>query len=112
VRGGLLEVSSDRDDALGDAKLLGLDFSASDLLPGQEGKVWEDHVPALEAFLSVSTQWQLTGLADGKIFAAGLDYGGVKKGLKMAGIKMTRRLWAELRMIEFGARRAMNGNAQ
>ena len=67
---------------------------------------------AVEAFLCVSTQWRLTGLADGKLFAGGLDYAAVKAGLKMAGIKATKRLLSELQMIELGARSAMNGSSQ
>ena len=105
----MLPQEVEQDDALADARLLGLELGSDDLLPGESGAVWREHQAAVEAFLSISTQWRVTGMADGKLFASGLDYGAVRTGLKLAGIKITKRLWAQIRMIEIGARRAMNG---
>jgi hypothetical protein len=51
-------------------------------------------------------------MPDGSLRATGLDYGGVKAGLKMSGIKMKPGLWAELRVIERAARAEMNGGQQ
>lgn len=109
ANGWLTETPGGQDDALSDAELLGLDLSPADLLPGQEGAVWDDHLPALTAFLTVCSQWRVTGTAGGTLFTSGLDYTAARAGLKMAGIKVKKQLWAELRMIELGARRAMNG---
>lgn len=43
------------------------------------------------------------------MLAVGLDYAAVRAGLDLAGIEMTPGRWGELRMIELGARRALNG---
>ncbi|MBL4751455.1 MAG: DUF1799 domain-containing protein [Amylibacter sp.] len=63
---------------------------------------------AAKAFLTVTTQWRMVALPNGKLLATGLDYAGAKSGLKLAGIKPNAVLWAELRMIEQGARSTMN----
>lgn len=55
---------------------------------------WE----ALNAFLSVGTQWARGGIGD----VTGLDYTRVRDGLEMAGIAVTPELWQKLRVIESG----------
>lgn len=65
-------------------------------------------MPALKAFLTVSTQWRRIALAPGPVMTLGLDYAGVKAGLKLAGIKMKPDLWAQVQVIEQGARAALN----
>lgn len=70
--------------------------------------IWPEHVAAVEAYLTVQTQWRISlGMAG--LYAEGLDYQGVEAGLRMAGIEVTPELWAELRLIESGARDAKNG---
>jgi len=61
------------------------------------------------AYLEVHTQWRVVARAEGGLYAVGLDYAGVQAGLKLAGVKVTKGLWADLRMIEIGARDAKNG---
>ncbi|MGD1880855.1 MAG: DUF1799 domain-containing protein [Paracoccaceae bacterium] len=89
---------------------MGIDLTVEDLGiedDDHEG-IWPDHVSVVEAFLSVATQWRMVGLADGRSMATGLDYGGVKAGLELAEIEVTPAFWADLQLIELGARRAMN----
>ncbi|WP_375227499.1 DUF1799 domain-containing protein [Roseobacter sp. S98] len=74
--------------------------------------VWPENLPALEAYASVCTQWRLLALADGNVMAVGLDYPAVKAGLELAGIGVNTALWADLQMIEIGARAAMNGEKE
>lgn len=57
----------------------------------------------------MSSQWRMVGLADGRMRALGLDYAGVQAGLALAGIAMTPELWADVQVIEAGAKAAING---
>ena len=56
-----------------------------------EYELWHSNIPALEAFFKVQTQLTETGL----------HYPGVESGLRMAGIKMSKKLFADLQAIEF-----------
>jgi hypothetical protein len=60
-------------------------------------------VAALEAFLTVATQWRHVCPGDGTVRRAGLDYAGVRAGLDLAGIAMTPVLWSQVYLIEMGA---------
>jgi len=71
--------------------------------------IWPENLKAVTAYLQVQSQWRIIGQADGTRFAVGLDYAGVKAGLKLAGVKVTKKLMADLQFIELGARAAMNG---
>ncbi len=55
--------------------------------------LWAEHVPALEAFVTVGSQMRETGL----------DYAGAQAGLALAGIAVDPALWADIRLIEAGA---------
>ena len=80
-------------------------------LPDQDTTgIWADHVPALLAFLRVTTQWRVVGGDGGGRRVIGLDYAGAKIAWDYAGTVMTPDLWAQVQMIERGARDAMNGN--
>ena len=48
----------------------------------------------------------------GGIYYQGLDYAGAEAGLRLAGLTMTPALWGEVRVIEAGARNALNGGAE
>ncbi len=61
-------------------------------------EVWEENWPALQAFLAVQTQW-LRGMSG----PTGLNYAGVRAGLDMAGIEVTRELFDQLRTMEAAA---------
>ncbi|WP_457650977.1 DUF1799 domain-containing protein [Profundibacter sp.] len=95
-----------------DARRYGLDLTADDLDPQAGTGVWPKNVDAVTAFLAVQSQWRVVSMPDGSLRSTGLDYGGVKAGLKMSGIKMKPGLWAELRVIERAARAEMNGGRQ
>ncbi len=97
---------------MSDARQLGLDLQAADLEPDGADGVWPENKQALEAFLAVQSQWRTVCRPDGSLIATGLDYCGVKVGLKMAGIKLKPEGWAELRVIERAARAEMNGGRQ
>jgi hypothetical protein len=66
-------------------------------------EIWPDNWPAWQAFVSVQTQWS-TGFGG----PTGLDYSRVKAGLEMAGIEMTKEMFAHLRIIEAAALKAMS----
>lgn len=89
---------------LGEAEIaaLGLDDDA-------EG-VWAENVAAVEAFLSVATQWRVAVGQTGMV-AVGLDYAGARAGLDLAGIALTPDLWSRVQAIELGAVAALNGRA-
>lgn len=72
-------------------------------------EIWPDNQPAAEAFFAVSTQWRTCPRGDGGIYWQGLDYAGVIAGLRAAGIRVTKALWADLRIIEAAARDTLNG---
>jgi hypothetical protein len=61
-------------------------------------EVWPENWPAVQAFLTVQTQW-----ASSMSGATGLDYTRVHAGLEMAGIECTPKLFAELRLMEGAA---------
>lgn len=73
----------------------------------QDG-IWEEHVPALVAFLAVSGQWRTRPHGMGETRWIGLDYAAVGAGFGFAGITMTPEVWADLRLIEAGALDELN----
>jgi hypothetical protein len=78
----------------------------------EEGPVWAQHVPAVIAFLTVSTQWRTAlfgALGEIRTVYVGLDYAAAKAGLEAAGIEINPQLWGELRIMEAAAIAAMNG---
>lgn len=92
-----------------DAQMLGVTLPAGMLERDEDEGLWPENVAAVSAYMVVSTQWRITGRADGGLHASGLDYAGVAKGFEMAGIAVSPALWSDLQMIEIGARAAMNG---
>ena len=88
--------------------MLGIPLSAADLQPGSQEAVWAPNAPAVRAFLSVTTQWRYVARSEGRLVATGLDYAAVKPGFKLAGIEMTPALWGDVRIVENGARAALN----
>lgn len=87
-------------DLTDDAQKWGLDPALFDA-PDEEG-LWEMHADALNAFLAISTQWRVSDRA------IGLDYAGVRAGLRMAGLKVSPEVWMEVQVIESGAIAAFN----
>lgn len=73
--------------------------------------IWAEHLPALEAWLAVSSQMRWVAIGLGGVRAAGLDYQGARAGFELAGIEMTAERWAEVRTIEAGAVAELNGRA-
>lgn len=57
----------------------------------------------------MSTQWRATAVPDGSVYWQGLDYAGVAAGLRGAGIRASKALWADLRIMEAAARDRLNG---
>lgn len=88
-------------DVTDDATRWGLDPALFDA-PEEDG-LWEIHAAALNAFLAISTQWRMADQ-----WAIGLDYAGARAGLRMAGIKVSPKIWAEVQVIEAGAIKALN----
>lgn len=73
-------------------------------LQDPEDGVWSEHVPALEAFLAVATQWRLSGMGR----PVGLDYTAARAGFDLAGITVSPALWEQVQAIEHGALAALN----
>ena len=94
---------------LDDAAFWGIDLKEEDIVSEHYEGIHADNLPALQAFLAVSTQWNMVSDVDRGPRAIGLNYPAVETGLRMAGIETTPDLWADLKLIEFGARAAMNG---
>ena len=99
---------SGRDDELdADARFWGLDPAL--FQPDEEAiGLWEAHAAALHAFLVVESQWNVVSLASGGMMWVGLDYAGVRAGLRGAGLKLSPEQWADLQLIETGALNALN----
>jgi len=70
--------------------------------------VWAEHLPAVEAFLSVQTQWRTRGGDLSPVVVLGLDYPAVDVGLRRAGIELSPRSWNDLQIIELAAVAALN----
>ncbi|MEP1521622.1 MAG: DUF1799 domain-containing protein [Ascidiaceihabitans sp.] len=68
--------------------------------------VWAEHVPAFHAFLAVCGQWRGFEI-EGRTVPIALDYTAAKAGLKLAGIKIKPKVWADLQTIELAAVKAM-----
>jgi len=67
-----------------------------------EDGVWPENERAVHAFLEICSQFRTVAHFDGSLQRTGLDYPAVHKGLKLAGVKVNRRLWSDLRVIEWG----------
>lgn len=90
-----------------DAALWGLDpalFRSSD---GDDG-LWQAHIPAMEAFLTVASQWRMIPRQEGAMLHLGLDYTAARMGFAMAGLKVPPEVWADVQVIEAGAVAALN----
>ncbi len=75
--------------------------------PAQWDGVWPDNVEAMQAFLAISSQWRICGHPAG-IYVVGLDYAAARSGFELADIEVGPQVWADLQLIEQGAKCAMN----
>lgn len=107
MRGELNAPDEHDDDALADARAIGIDLRPEDLSLERSTGVWAENVPAVTAFLAVATQWRVAAGATG-LLVTGLDYGGARAGIEALGIAITPRLWGDLQVIEAGALAEMN----
>lgn len=76
----------------------------------EQGALWPEHLGAVEAFLAVQGQWRVLDRFGERPHFLGLDYTAAEVGLRLAGIDVTPALWADLRIMEQGAREALNGD--
>ena len=88
------------DDALEDAKLMGIDLTDEDMEMSQG--VWPWHLPALDAFRVVATQWRVSGTLE-RLYRTGLDYIACKAAWELAGTDLTPELFEDIQAIERGA---------
>lgn len=102
---GTLNEDDGPDELAQDAEFFGLDIAG--LTPDPAG-VWPDHIPAVLAFLAVQTQWRWVSVGPGMLLATGLDYSAATAALTHEGLEITSALWGDLRVIEAGAREALN----
>lgn len=105
---------------ISDAERFGMDAESIDNLrgvvagrTGRDEGVWPEHVPIVEAFLIVSSQWRTAtlggGMGPGRVLYIGFDYGAVLAGLSAAAVTVTPELWRGVRVMEDAARAALNG---
>ena len=69
-------------------------------------EVWDMNWPAMRAFLALQTQWRtatLSTMERARLVYLGLDYSAIEPTLRLAGIKRTKRLFAQLQLLERGA---------
>jgi hypothetical protein len=79
--------------------------------PPQDEALWKEHLPALNAFAVVRSQWRVVPPGfGGRPLWLGLDYSAAEAGLRLAGIEVTPELWSDIRLIEEGAKEALNGD--
>lgn len=111
MRGRLMEAPgpSERDALLADAALLGLTPAQVDQMqaatrrdPSAEG-IWPENAPTIRAWLSVASQWRVSGAV-----YLGLDYAGVRAALDALAITVGPDLWSGLQVMEFAARDVLN----
>lgn len=104
---GTLHDDGREDELEADARFFGIPVALVRRADDQDG-VWPEHLPALERFLAVQTQWCVEVGMRGA-FWLGLDYGACESGLRLAGFAPDPELWAEVRLIEDGAKQELNG---
>ena len=111
MRGSLMAADgpSERDALLADAALLGLTPAQVDQMQAAtrqdtsaEG-VWPENVDTIWAWLSVASQWRVSG-----VVYLGLDYAGVRAALDALAISVDPDLWSGLQVMEFAARDVLN----
>lgn len=96
------------DEVEEDCRVFGMDPAMfARAAPEEEEGVWPCHCDAVRAFLVICRQWRAVGTMGGVSFL-GLDYGAAEAGLRLAGIVVEPNLWEKVRVIEAGAREALN----
>lgn len=70
--------------------------------------LWEEHIPAWNAWVEVSGQWRAVAGLERALWI-GLDYAAARAALDLAGVVVTPEVWADLRAIEEGAIKELNG---
>ena len=95
--------TSRQDDARSDAAILGIDLEAEfgGEAQGQED-IWAWHLPALEAFYAISSQWR-TEVVHNRVVPLGLDYTAAQAGLQLSGLSIDAATWNEVKTIAQGA---------
>lgn len=90
-----------RDDDAEEAAFWGIDPAL--LTTAESTGIWESNVQAVHAFLTIDSQFRMTGLARGGVLVTGLDYAGARAGLELAGVTVTPDLWSDIQLVEAGA---------
>ncbi len=99
-------------EAAEEARLLGVPAEAVDamLAERQDIGVWPENLAALEAFLTVASQWRTVPLQDGRIHYVGLDHGACRASLDLSGVSVTPEVWAGVQVMEMAAKQVLNGD--
>lgn len=72
--------------------------------------LWPEHQQAVEAYLAIAGQWRVVPRWRDRPIWLGLDYAAANAGFGLSGMTITPELWAEIRLIEQGAKAALNGD--
>jgi hypothetical protein len=99
-------LSAKPDDLAEEAEFWG--FDPAILQAPTDTGIWDINVDAVNAFLTIDSQFRFTGMGMGGVMVTGLDYAGARAGLDLAGIEVSPALWGDIQMIEAGVVGALN----
>jgi len=97
------QIAARPDDALDDARRMGLDLTEADL--NADAGLWPWHASAVRAMQLAMTQWRIASTME-RVVTTGLDYAAAAIAWSAAGIEMTPDLFDEVQVIERGCLRA------
>jgi hypothetical protein len=106
-----------QDDAIADARRMGLDDEEIEDLRAELGRqsdrrLWGRHVDAFRALCAAGTQWRRRLMftpAGPTEVVAGLDYVALKVATDALGIVLSAASWRQLMVLERASAAAMNG---
>lgn len=108
MTGALWSASARDPEFEADCAALGIPVDALTAEADHHEGVWPEHVEAVAAFLVVREQWRVIPRWGAPPIYQALDYTACEATWRMAGIEMTPELFADLRLVEAGARAALN----
>lgn len=81
--------------------------SIPDLVEDGQLVVLDEFEPAVDAFCAAATQWRWIANGWNAPRRIGLDYGGLRAAMEMAGIDVTPTIFGQVRVMEAAALQAL-----
>lgn len=100
--------SGPEDDAASEQALLNISAPIARPRDQSTDGVWDRHVPAVEAFLEVATQFSVLLAPNGRKLLSGLDYSRARAGWELLGVKVSAEMFSQIQIIERAALDAFN----